>query len=428
MQDNNKKDIVLTVNVVEDELVHAVNLLSQHMGYSLKGLVLVDKEYSKIPDRPKDTSGLFEEIICDFTDQNEIQKCILPFQDKVLVATCRYEEAQQQFAKLIPFLPYINTPSSESLYWSTEKNLMRNRLATYDRNLVPKFLYIDEIDWQEINDNIKDFKYPLIVKPSGLSKSLFVNKCSNYKELLENVQNAMNSIHEIYEKEQYPGKPALLIEEMMIGDMYSTDAYVSHDGKVTLLPLVSIKTAHAAGLKGFYGYEQRLPAVIINDESSEAFKAATKSIRALNLSSTSVHIELMKTADGWKIIELGARLGGYRAAMYKQAYGLEHYLNDLLIRLGKDPIIPSKIKKHVAIVKLYSEEEGTFQGYEGLPLDENISSLVKVRKLLQPGDFAKHAIHGGDHHIEFFLAHENHMLLKNDIDKIQKNVRVKVSH
>ena len=165
-----QRDIILTINVVEPALVNAVNLHSETIGRDLKGLVLVDRAYADLSQRPKDDSNLFQEIICDFDDPDELQTVLKPYLDRLLVVTCRYEEAIQPFRKVIPFLPYIFTPSPESLLWSTEKPLMRDRLRNYDAQLVPRYQYIELKDMPRLKELVRDFKYPAVIKPSGCQK------------------------------------------------------------------------------------------------------------------------------------------------------------------------------------------------------------------------------------------------------------------
>ncbi len=131
MQD---KTIILTINVVEPGLVRAVNLHSKIMGKELEGLVLVHAGYADYSARPKDMSGLFKEIICDFDNQDELQRVLKPYRDRILAVTCRYEEALQPFSKVIPFLPTVYTPSETALLVSSERCLRSHKSPAVLRN------------------------------------------------------------------------------------------------------------------------------------------------------------------------------------------------------------------------------------------------------------------------------------------------------
>lgn len=423
-----ERDIVLTINVVEPGLVKAVKEHSKLLGKDLKGLVLVDREYAQQdPDRPRDKSGFFKEIICDFSSPRELQKVLKPYIDRLLVATCRYESAIEPFRKVIPFLPYIHTPSETSLLWSTEKPSMRDRLHAYDDTLVPRYVYMDERDMPDFEELIKDFKFPVIVKPSVLAAGLLITACKEKKELEKILKKTFRLMQKMYAKERRGKKPRLLIEEMMQGDMYSTDAYVTHDGRVFCMPLVEVITAHFIGIPGFYSYRHIIPVKLSEAEIKRGFKAAEDAIRALNLSSTTTHIELFLTKDGWKIIEVGARIGGYREALYREAYGAEHYYNDLAVRMGMEPKMPGKPLRHAAGMNIYADEEGYITSIDGLEEAQKLESIVFLNSHAQPGDLALFAGNGGRLIIDGILSNKDPKKLEADVAKVRELIKINVT-
>ena len=147
----------------------------------LRGLALINKNYANLSGRPQDTTGLFEEVICDFDNPAELQNS-KPYKDRLLAATCRYEEAIQDFGKVIPFLPkHLHTPTPTSLLWATEKPLMRDRLKEYDSNLVPRYQYMEKDDLPQLAELVKDFHFPVIVKPSGRQKPCLLSAVTHWK-------------------------------------------------------------------------------------------------------------------------------------------------------------------------------------------------------------------------------------------------------
>jgi hypothetical protein len=421
------RDTILTINVVEPALVRAVKLHAQAMGRELKGLVLVHKDYADQPGRPKDDSGLFEEVICDFNNPDEIQSALKPYADRLLAATCRYEEAIQPFSQVIPFLPYLYTPSETALLWSTQKALMRDRLRNYDKSLVPNYQYLEVEDLPNLKKLVKDFVFPVIVKPTGLSKALLVARCDTETELSQRLGYTFETIKSVYDREQYPGKPGILVEEMMPGEMYSTDAYVTHDGEILCLPMVRVVTAHSVGLPGgFYGYQRLLPTELPKREVEGAFAASRSAIKALNLSSTTAHVELFRTPEGWKIIEVAARIGGYRDTLYREVYGIEHFYNDLLVRMGKRPEMPGKPIRHAAVLNIYADHEGHIESIKGLEEAQNLESIVFLAAHAQAGERALFATNGGNPVVDGILSHKDPDKLKSDIAQVLSLVKVKL--
>ena len=71
------RDIILTVYIVEPALVDAVKKHAKELGRELKGIVLIDRVYASEAlerDFPRDTTGTFTEILCNFDDPDELRK------------------------------------------------------------------------------------------------------------------------------------------------------------------------------------------------------------------------------------------------------------------------------------------------------------------------------------------------------------------
>jgi len=421
-----EKDTVLTINVVEKGLVRAVQTHSKERGKELHGLVLVDVKYADQAGRPKDNTGLFTEIICNFDDPDEVQRVLKPYINRLLCVTCRYESAIQPLRQVIPFLPYIPTPSETSLLWATEKPLMRDRLSNYDPSLTPKYQYMEETDVPEVHELTKDFAFPVIVKPGGLAEALLVSRCETEAELEKCLENTFKVIHEIYKREHRRSKPSVLVEEMMQGDMYSTDAYVTKDGEIFCLPLVKVITAHSIGLPGFYSYRHIIPTGLPESEVEKAFEASRSAIRALGLSATTTHIELFQTPQGWKIIEVGARIGGYREALYRESYGVEHFYNDLAVRMGGKPKMPGEPIRHAAGMNIYADEEGVITAIEGFDEAKKLASVVELGVHAKPGDKAHFASNGGLLIVDGILSNKDPEQLEKDVAKVRELMVIKV--
>ncbi len=421
------KDTILTINVVEKELVRAVKLLSKETKQPLQGLVLINKSYAVQPDRPIDTTGLFKEIICDFDNPDELQTVLKPYTERLLAATCRYEEAVQDFGKVIPFLPpHLHTPSPTSLLWATEKPLMRDRLKNYDINLVPRYQYMEEEDLSKLTELVKDFQFPVIVKPSGLARAVLVSRCNTLQELKNRLKYTFRIINHAYARAQYPGKPGVLVEEMIQGDMYSVDAYVSRDGEIFCLPPVKVITAHAMGLPGFYGVQRLTKTDLDEKDIQAAFAASQAAVKALNLSSTTSHIELFHTSQGWKIIELAARIGGLRDDLYREAYGIEHFYNDLTVRMGKKPQMPGKPISHAAAVCIYAEDEGYITSIVGIEEAKKIPSVISLSVDAEEGDIALFSQNGGYALISIILNNQDPQKLQKDIAAVRNLIKINV--
>jgi len=423
----NTRDIILTFNIVESGLVQAVKRYSQEMGRPLYGLVFVDTVYAAKPNRKRDESGFFTEIICDSTNPSAIRQALKPYRDRILAATCRYDSAMDVFRRLIPFIPYCNTPTETSLLWATEKPLMRDQLASYDQSLVPMYQRIESNQINGALELVKEFQFPVIVKPSGLSESLLVERCDTPAALMACLKKTFAVIDKIYARERRSGQPTVLVEEMMQGDMFSVDAYVSLDGTVYCLPPIQVFTGHAMGMHGFYGFLRKTYTDLSPEQLAACSRASEKAVKALGLRAVTTHIELFNTLDGWKIIEIAARMGGYREQLYREAYGVDHYYNDLAVRLGYKPQLPdAAAKAYAACMHIYAEEEGEIEAINGIEEVRALVSTLSVVALLRPGDQASFSENGGKTIINGIFSHAERDKLDGDIAQARKSLAIVV--
>ncbi len=349
-----------------------------------------------------------------------------PHIESILAVTIRNESSVRALRKVVPFLPYVSTPSESSLRWSTQKHLMRDRLRNYDARLVPRYSYVTEYTRQTMATIVTELRFPVIVKPNGLAASILVTRCNNETELSQCLKQVFQVITVIYSRDLGRGTPSVLVEEMIQGDMYSTDAYVSAAGKVHCLPLVKVITAESLGLPGFYSYRHIIPTGLSMEEIEAANTASIAAIRALNLNSSTAHIELFQSPEGWKIIEVGPRIGGYREALYRESYGVDHYYNDLAVKIGLEPSIGSKPIGHAAGINIYPDQEGHIQSIEGIEEARKVSSVVFLEAHAKTGDVTLFAGNGGRLIVDGILSNKDPKKLEADVAKVRELVKIKV--
>lgn len=135
---------------------------------------------------------------------------------------------------------------------------------------------------------------------------------------------------------------------------------------------------------------------------------------------------MMKTADGWKIIEVGPRIGGYRHELYALSHSMNHIMNDILNRAGEKPEIPAKPIRHAAIYKTYGRQEGVLASIGGLDAIQRLPSYVTMKCPFNPGDDIRFASNNGDAVIEVTLCHEDPDQLKTDIQAIESLLKIQV--
>jgi biotin carboxylase len=214
----------------------------------------------------------------------------------------------------------------------------------------------------------------------------------------------------------------------MEGTMYSIDTYVNQRGVTYHTPLVHIRTGRAVGYEDFFGYMRITPVIIKPHKIEAARKTAEKAVEALNLRSTTCHIELMKTEDGWKVIELGPRVGGFRHEMYELSYGIDHSLNDILIRIPKKPIIAKKTKGYTSVLQFYARSRGRLGSISGINKVRRLKSFNRIDVIKKVGDMCDFARNGASPVFTIVLFNKNRSELLADIRRLEQTVSINIIH
>jgi hypothetical protein len=212
----------------------------------------------------------------------------------------------------------------------------------------------------------------------------------------------------------------------MEGDMYSVDAYVNSRGKVYFCPMVRVLTGYNIGHGDFFNYLHTTPTSLKQTSIERAHEAAATGIHALGLRNTTAHVELMKVDDDWKLIEIGPRVGGFRDKLHKLSCGIDHSLNDVLIRLPIKPIIPKKCTGFAATLKWYPKQEGRLTRLKGIKKIQELGSFIDITLGKKLGDLCRFAKNGGKAVFTVTLFNVERSKLLADIRRVEKLIDIQV--
>jgi hypothetical protein len=423
------KNIVLLINDYNEEFGIATDKLSKIIGRELTGYVLVDSEVKKQKKNKPIINSNFNEIVCDYSSPTSIAKALAQIRDCLLVVNASSESNQPYFLKIIPHIPYLLAPTESSILWSTQKDLMKKQILSYNPAISTETFQLD----QEATTNLENFvstskmNFPIISKPAGLAASILVKKSSTMLELHKNVEDSFKSLEQVYTSYRGRGEPKLLLEEFMGDDMYSIDAYVTFDGKITCLPPVRVITAASLGLEGFYSYKRSTNHGLSDKEIEKANFVAASSIRAVGLRASVVHIELFKTELGWKVIELAPRAGGYRQDLYELAYNFDHALNELLIKINMPPIINTRPKRTAAAFNIYAKKEGVISSIDGFDAIRQYPGILRMKQYAFTGDRAIFCGNGGKYIFDGVVFAEDEKKTEILLQKIRDEIKINVA-
>ena len=136
---------------------------------------------------------------------------------------------------------------------------------------------------------------------------------------------------------------------------------------------------------------------------------------------------MMLTNVGWKIVEVGPRVGGFRHELYSAAYNINHAINDLLVRGGKKPVIPKKLVAYSAYYKIYGRTEGHITDITGLHMLQELPSLVSMVRDLYTGEATRFAKNGGAPLFHLFFMNKDMQAMNHDINRMEHELKVTIA-
>ncbi|MEX0918158.1 MAG: ATP-grasp domain-containing protein [Candidatus Paceibacterota bacterium] len=419
------QNIVAYVMSLPVGAVESIRKLEKAEKRKIRVMLIVDSK-SKVKRELHDYEGLDILLAVDFSKPQRIAEALLPYQEELLAITCRTESHMMKFAAVIPHVPYLRTPSTESIEWSTDKLKMRRRFALYDKKITPNFTHVKENSKSERARVIDKIGFPMIIKPANLAQSLLVTICYHEEELEKALRNSFRRIRKIYGENGRGEMPNMMAEEYMEGDMYSVDAYVNGRGTVYFCPLVKVVTGMNIGHQDFYNYLHLTPTGLKKAAIERARAAAETGIHALGLRNTTTHVELMKMDDEWKIVEIGPRIGGFRHKLHQLSCDIDHSLNDLFVRFPRKPVIPKKCKGYAATLKWFPIREGKITEMKGVKKIQELASFVEISVNKKVGDRCYFAKNGGKAVFTVTLYSSERSKLLADIRRVEQLVKIKV--
>ncbi len=422
MQDCKKKKYIAFIMMMPPGTIRSVKALTKEHSIQYEPLLLWD---SRIRRNGK-YDGIATVLEFDFSKPWKIAEALLPYQGSLVAVTCGSDDHISRLADVIPHVPYLRTPTTESLRWATDKYEMRKRLRLHDRRNTPKFTWIKENSKKERMRVIEKIGFPMIVKPTNLGSSLLVSICYHEEELEKTLKTVFRKIKSLYDSGKRTETPKIITEEFMDGDMYSVDSYVNSVGTVWHCPLVRIVTGRNIGHDDFYNYKQMTPTALKQSTVEKAQRAAETAIHALGLRSTTAHVELMKIDDEWKIIEVGPRMGGFRGVLHELSCDIDHAANDALIRMAKKPVIPKKCKGYAVAMKWFTKAEGVILEMKGVKKLEELESFHSITMNKKVGEKALLSKNGGRSIFNLFLYNEDRSKLLADIRRVEQLVKIRV--
>lgn len=237
----------------------------------------------------------------------------------------------------------LTANSAECILKTTNKYFMRSALKAA-KIPVPEFHHVDMGTYGK---QIKNMKFPVIVKPTDRSGSRSITKINSLEEAKPAVARA---VADSFEKKA-------IVEEYLEGDEYSLEA-ISHNGKHTFLAITKKQTT---GAPHYIETGHMQPAKLTNAQEEKIKTEIEKALNALEIATGASHSEFrLDKNDNVNIIEIGARMGGDCIGSHLVSLSTGYDFLEMVIdaATGKPPgLVKKSIPKKAAIKFILDRED-----------------------------------------------------------------------
>ncbi len=380
-------------------------------------IVLKDVLEAKHPEKK-----LKNRVVCDFSSRESVLKTVDSIGVPIAGVTTLYDNYVVPAAWIAGHLGLPGMPA-DAAEACTDKQLMRGAFATAPEKISPDFGVVS--NEQDLWEFACDHAFPLILKPANLAKSLLVTKNHDMGELRANYAAALENIDDVYRKYAPGRQPKLLVEEFLEGPIYSVDAFVDETGEPHVLEqIVDYQTGYDIGFEDNFHYSRLLPSKLPAEGQKALRHCAAVGIKALGMRSCPAHVEIIMTKDGPRIVEIGARNGGYRERMHSLANGLDIPAIALQLTLGQKPKIHPTKNEPCAVLELFPKKTGQFAGLENEEKLRALPSLAYLNIKPERGQRVGKASEGFKMCAVIVLHNNDQKQFEEDLNFVNNHVRV----
>nr|WP_249310290.1 ATP-grasp domain-containing protein [Bacillus sp. FJAT-49736] len=319
---------------------------AERLGY----FTVVFTQNKKQIKQRKEYTEVHEMIYVDMNDltkmKEEINKLLLRGKDiKTIVS---FIDSYVYIASILceEYCHNYSSPTANKIM----EDKLETRLFLKDQPYTPKFLIINPNE--PFSLETMDFAFPVMVKfpkSTGSKDVLFASDSRQLEKQLADLQ------------EKNPDE-MIIIEEYIEGDQYLVEALV-YKSKIHIAGIMEqeITKGERFIITG-YGVLAKAPTEI-KKEIEDVLKSV---VLQLDIKDGALHLELRRTNNGWKLIEINPRIsGGAMNSMLQAAFGFNLVEETLKLYLGKTPSLVKKCSNYVFTQYVIVSNKGTLEKITG---------------------------------------------------------------
>lgn len=280
-------------------------------------------------------------------------------------------------------------PTLDHLHRNVENTLDKARQRQCFQQSANPDLQVEslEVHIDDLLTRQDELPYPFILKPANLYSSLFVRCIHDLEELLDYSHKEWPALQR-YAAGKCRESDQLLLEEYLLGSNHSIDCAISPDGTISSFPIVDVITGMDLDRADFHHFARYTPSVLEPDAAMKdrCHRLAHDAVKALKLKGTFAHVEFVLTARGPKILEVGARPGGSRIHVIRQAWQLPLDVCYHRALSGEALPQPSMTQRPFGIATPFARADRIFDGLHSAERICNLPGFQCWHAYVSPGE------------------------------------------
>lgn len=263
--------------------------------------------------------------------------------------------------------------SMDTAMKTTDKYLMRETLSN-DKIPIPKYFKVDSLPrFLEVIE-LMDAKY--IVKPTDNSGSRGI--------YLVDCERDISKLKKIYRDcLKHSRSGSLLVEEYMEGPEVSVETLTIKNKTI----IVAITDKLTTGSPNFVEMGHSQPTLLSENKIKDIKKITVDAVKSVGIENGPSHTEIILTASGPKIVEIGARLGGDNITTHLVPLSTGINLVEACIKIALNDYydIP-KEKKQASAIRYFSSNKGEISAIKNIETALALSGVEQIYFTKSVGD------------------------------------------
>lgn len=369
----------------------------------------------------------------DFTRLDVVQYCDLNGPEDALLRVVDQLQKEWQISSVIvthefyvlpgaTVIEYLDLPGvkRETALLCNDKGLMHERFQqTFGPQSTAQFQRIRSR--QDLVEFTQRHGFPIVLKPSNLAGSLFITFNTSLEEAIHNYDEIVERVPHFFSNAGWHDEQVhIQAEEFLRGTTHSIDLIIDGAGDVLSTPIVDELTGRECGWNDFHIFARYLPSRLSQQQQQEVSRLAFAGVEALGIRSSIAHVELIQTAQGPKLLEIGVRFGGYRPELFERSFNFDLVYPYYQVRAGQTPASTSREQeKAVAVITPGTHRQGTLERVNYLDRIQQLKTYVYHEVKAEIGQMVGPSTHGFYAPLGIVLSSNHAEDMYQDIEEIE---------